>query len=932
MSNLRFVLFRSLFLCLLSAGLLSGQELPVDSNVKIGTLNNGIKYYIRHNVKPEKRAELRLIVNAGSVLENDDQKGLAHFVEHMGFNGSKHFSRNDLVNYLESIGVKFGPELNAYTSFDQTVYMLQVPTDKEEIMKKAFLVLEDWAHGLSMENSEIDKERGVITEEWRLGRGADMRMLDKQLPILFKNSRYADRMTIGDINVIKNFKYETLKDFYRQWYRPDLMAVAAVGDFDQDKIEALIKEHFSSIAMPENPKKRELFPVPGHKETLFAIASDKEATSSSVSIYIKRDKSFTKTEADYRKELTEDLMYTMLNQRLQELTLLPEPPFIMGYAGSSGFTRTTDITYLSAMVKENALAPGLESILREAERGRQFGFTATELERSKANMLRGMEKAVAEKDKTESGRLINEYVGNYLDQEPIPGIENEYALYKKYLPLITLEEVNKITEELLKTSNRVVMVEMPEKEGVKILTEAELTAVMNKVSGEKLTAYEDKVSTKPLIKALPAPGKIVSSSANKTFGFTEWKLSNGIRVIVKPTDFKNDEITFTAFSFGGLSQYPDKDNMSGAAVSALMGESGLGDFSQTELRKYLTGKIASASLSIDQYGENVGGGCSPKDQETMFQLIYANFTNPRIDSIAYLSWKTKTSNMLMNAGNRPEKIISDTLSVTLSNHHVRYRPWTIPMLDEVNFRRSLEIVKDRFSDAGDFTFLFSGNIDTASFKPLVLQYLASLPSNGRKETWKDIHVNYPTGIIEKTVKKGIEPKSQVTIVFLGPAEFSRVNEYKLESLMDVMNIALREAIREEKGGTYGVGASGNQTRVPAGRYSIAIGFGCNPDRVEELTKATFAVIDSIKQYGPNDETVAKVKEIQRRQREVNLKQNRFWNGILSSYLRFNDNIDEINNYNKWVDGLKKEDIIEAAKKYFDGNYVKAVLLPEDKIQ
>ncbi|MDP4194873.1 MAG: insulinase family protein [Bacteroidota bacterium] len=911
---------------------LFSQDLPVDKNVTIGTLGNGMKYYIRKNAKPEKRAELRLVVNAGSVLENDDQKGLAHFVEHMGFNGTKHFSKSELVDYLELIGVKMGAELNASTNFDQTIFQLQVPTDKSEILSKAFLVLEDWAHGYLFDSTEIEKERGVIVEEWRLGRGADMRMLDKQLPILFKNSKYADRITIGDKHIIETFKQSTLKDFYKDWYRPDLMAVVAVGDFDKVQIEALIKEHFGSITSPALERKRELFPVPKHDETLFAIASDKEATNSSVSIYIKLDKQTTKTEDDFRRNLSQSLLQNMLNQRLSELTLQSDPPFTFAFGGRSGFVRTADCNVLFAQVKDNGIEKGLSAILREAERARLFGFTSTELERTKSNFMRGMEKALAEKDKTESGRLINEYVYSFLDGGPIMGIENLYDLYKKYLPKITLTEVNKYSEELLQKSNRVVMVNVPEKEGVKIPTEAELTAVMANVSKEKITAYVDNVSTKPLLKETPKAGTIVSSTKNEKMGYSDWKLSNGVRVVIKPTDFKNDEILFAAFSKGGSSLIADENYISASQAPMLAQGSGLGEFSQIELRKYLTGKIAGVSTYIGSYEEGLRGSASPKDVETMFQLIYANFTHPRIDSLGFNAYKAKMISILQNANNSPETAFKDTLYSTLSNYHFRMRPWTIKTLDEVNMDKALAAIKDRFADASDFTFVFAGNIDTVSVKPLILKYLGGLPSLNRNENWKDLKITNPDGIVEKVVKKGIEPKSSVAIVFNGPYEWNRKNEYKLESLIDVVNIRLREAIREDKGGTYGVGARQNISHIPTSKYSITVGFGCNPDRAEELTKAVFSVIDSIKNFGTNAETLAKVKETQKRQREVNIKLNSFWLGILSNFLQNGDDPSILPEYNSWVDELKMSDIKEACAKYFDKNYVKVVLYPEDKVQ
>ena len=478
----KFKTFLFLFTFLLSQIIIAQTEkLPVDPNVTIGTLKNGIRFYIMQNKKPEKRAELRLVVNAGSVLENDDQKGLAHFVEHMAFNGTKHFKKNELINYLESIGVKFGPELNAFTSFDETVYMLQVPTDSQAIMHKAFLVLEDWASGLAFDSTEIEKERGVITEEWRLGRGAQMRMLDKQLPVIFKDSKYADRLTIGDINIIKSFTHPTLTNYYKDWYHPDLMAVVAVGDFDKTEIEALIKKHFENITAPKNERKRELFPIPSQKGTQFAIASDKEAMYSSVALYYKQEPEAVKNIDDYRKTIIHQLFSSMFNERLRELTQLADPPFAYAFAGKGRMVRTADVNYLQAMVKDNGIERGLEVLLREADRVRNFGFTQTELDRHKKNLLRQIEKQKDEKDKTESSTLIWQFVSNYLSDEPIPGIENEFVLINKLLPGITVDEVNKLSNELIKTDNRVVLVNCPEKEGLKIPTEAELTAVLEKV-------------------------------------------------------------------------------------------------------------------------------------------------------------------------------------------------------------------------------------------------------------------------------------------------------------------------------------------------------------------------------------------------------------------------------------------------------------------
>lgn len=928
MTTFKSILF--LFSFLLSQIIIAQTEkLPVNPDVTIGTLKNGIRYYILQNKKPEKRAELRLVVNAGSVLENDDQKGLAHFVEHMAFNGTNHFKKNELINYLESIGVKFGPELNAFTSFDETVYMLQVPTDSQAIMQKAFLVLEDWANGLAFDSTEIEKERGVITEEWRLGRGAQMRMLDKQLPIIFKDSKYADRLTIGDINIIKSFTHPTLTSYYKDWYRPDLMAVVAVGDFNKAEIETLIKNHFENIKAPKTERTRELYPVPSQKGTQFAIASDKEAMYSTVSLYYKQKPEAVKTVDDYRKTITHQLFGSMFNERLNELTQLADPPFAFAYAGKGRMVRTADVNFLQAMVKDNGIERGLEVLLREAERIRMYGFTQTELDRHKKNLLRQIEKQKDEKDKTESSTLIREFVSNFLEGKPIPGIENEFALTNKLVPGITLEDINKLSSELIKTDNRVVLVNVPEKEGSKIPTETCLTVVLEKVSKETVEAYKDKTLEQPLVKNLAAASPVVSEIKSEKLGTIEWKLANGIKVILKPTDFKNDEITFSAFSPGGSSLLDDQTYKAASSAVGILSEAGLGDFSITELQKALAGKVASANPYIGNYSEGLNGNCSPKDAETMFQLIYLTFTSPRLDTTSFQSFKAKMKAWLQNYSNEPRVAFGDTMMVTMANYHPRIQPWSLKRLDEMDLAKSFNFYKDRFADASDFTFVFAGNIDLSLFKPFVEKYLGSLPSLKRNETWRDIKLTNPKTKIEKTVKKGIEQKSMVGIVFPAAFEWNRANEYLMESLMDVLNIRLREVVREDKGGTYGVEVYHEFYRIPTTKVTTNINFGCDPKRVDELTSAVFSVIDSLKNFGTTPETLAKVKETQKRQREVKLKQNRFWVGVLSNYLMNNEDPLEMLNYNAWVEKLTLEDIKAFANKYLDTNkFVKVVLYPE----
>ena len=907
----------------------SDPVLPVDSKITIGKLNNGLTYYIRENKRPENRAELRLALNAGSILEDDDQQGLAHFVEHMAFNGTENFEKQEIVNYLESIGMRFGPDINAYTSFDETVYMLEIPTDSAEIVKTAFQILEEWAHRVSFEDEEIDKERGVVIEEWRSGRGAQMRMLDKQLPVLFKDSQYANRLPIGKKEILEGFDYDAARRFYRDWYRPDLMAVVAVGDFDKNEIENLIKKHFAGISPVENPRERTVYPVPDNAEPLFAIATDPEATRTIIGVYYKKDVPEEGTESAYRQSIVEQLYNGVLNNRLDELRQQPEPPFLFGFSSQGSFIRTKHYYSLGAAVKEDQIESGLEALLIEAERIKKFGITQTELERQKTDMLRGMERAFNERDKTESGRYAAEYIRNFLTDEPIPGIEHEFQLYQKYIPTVTLEEVNRLAEELITDHNRVVLLSTPEKDDANIPSEASLLAVFENVTQKEITAYVDEVSDEPLIATPPTPGEIVGEETIAEIDVTLWKLSNGARVILKSTDFKNDQVLFSAYSPGGNSLVTDENYVSAITATAIVAQGGVGNFNQIELDKKLAGKVVRVSPGISSLQEGFSGSASPQDIETLFQLTHLYFTSPRKDNNAFLSYQTRLKGFLANRGASPEAAFSDTLSVTLSQYHFRSRPWNEDMLDEMNLERSFEIYKDRFADAGDFTFLFVGNIDIEGMKPLVKTYLASLPSQERKETWKDVGVNPPNGIIEKEVRKGLEPKSQVRVVFSGPFEWNRQNRHEINSMTAVLRIKLREVLREDQGGTYGVRVSASPSHYPQADYQITIGFGCAPDRVEELTQLAFQQIDSLKNFGTTDEYLQKVKESQRRQHEKNLKENRYWINTLEFYDYHKEPLLSILETNDFVEKLNLEAIRKAAQKYLnEENYVKVVLYPE----
>ncbi|UCC82100.1 MAG: insulinase family protein [Gemmatimonadota bacterium] len=904
--------------------------LPVDSAVTLGTLPNGLRYYIRENPEPQERAELRLVVKAGSVLEDEDQLGLAHFVEHMAFNGTEHFEKQELVDYLEGIGMRFGPDLNAYTSFDETVYMLMVPTDSAELVATAFQILEDWAHGQLFDHEEIDKERGVIVEEWRLGRGAAARIRDQQLPILFQGSRYAERLPIGEPEIIQDFEYETLKRFYRDWYRPDLMAVIAVGDFETAVIQELIHKHFAGIPMPDIAPQRPTYPVPDHEETLFAIATDPEATFNSVAVYWKQPPREVGTLGAYRQSIVEALYNRMLNFRFFELTQEADPPFIGASSSQGRIIGSREVYVLGAGVQENGHERAIEVLLSEAQRVARHGFTESELEREKSELLRFLQQAYDEREKTRSSRYASEYARAFLYDEPIPGIAYEYEIHQQLLPGVQLDEVNRLAREWITESNRVILVDGPEKEGAEMPTEGELLDVFAAVESEEIEAYVDAATVAPLVPVVPEPAEIVEIEELEEIGVQRWTLANGVRVLLKPTDFKDDEILFSSWSPGGTSLASDQDYVAAITASTVVTLAGVGDFSFVDLQKKLAGKAVRVSPSIGSLAEAVGGSASPSDVETMFQLIYLYFTAPRRDSAAFQSLKSRMQAFLANRDADPGSAFSDTLNVTLTQHHVRSRPPTLELYDEMNLDASYEFYRDRFADAGDFFFVFVGNFDPDSLKPLIQTYIGGLPSAGREETWRDVGMRYPTGVIQKTVYKGIEPKSQTRIVFTGPFEWTRENRYAMRALSNTLRIRLREVLREDMGGTYGVSASGSGTRDPVADYRFSIGFGTAPERLEEMVDAVFLQIDSLQTVGPSQEDIDKVKEMQRRARETDLRENSYWLGQLIAAERYAVDPRNILNYEEMIDGLTAEMVRQAALRYLrTDNYVQVTLYPEN---
>ncbi|HUF30633.1 MAG TPA: insulinase family protein [Gemmatimonadaceae bacterium] len=904
--------------------------LPIDPALLHGKLDNGMRYFILRNGRPESRAELRLVVDAGSVLEDDDQLGLAHFVEHMAFNGTRNFPKNELVHFLESIGMRFGADLNAYTSFDETVFMLTVPTDTARLLPRGIEILADWAVGLTFDSAEIERERGVVIEEWRSGRGAGRRIRDQQFPVIFHDSRYASRLPIGERGTLEGFAPQELKRFYRDWYRPDLMSVVAVGDFDPREVESLIRKAFEPIPAVGTPRTREQFPVPPHDSTLITVVTDPEATSSSVALYVKRPAREDTSVGSMRRGLVERMMISMLNERFQKLGLSPDAPFASAGAGQGALVRSSEVSLLSAVAKPGRMSESLEALLTEAERARRHGFTGGELERARTNLLRGYERTYQERDKIPSAAHASALVQYALGEDAAPGIAAEYALATQFIPSITLDEVNGVAREFLAATSRVIAASAPRSDSIPVATADELREVFQLVQRREIAAYVDSVSDAPLIAELPAPGRIVETRMVDTVGVQVWTLSNGAKVLIKSTDFQDDQVLFSAYSPGGNSLVPESAYRRVALADYVVSTGGLGALSLLDLRKKLTGKVASVSPSISAYEERLNGSGSPKDLETLFQLIHLHFTAPRTDSVVFEALKQNITATLASRDKNPNAVFSDTISVTMSRNHPRAFPLTPARLDSVDVRASLELYRDRFADASDFTFIFVGTFAPDTLRPLVERYLASLPSINRVEVGRDLGIRPPQGVVEKTVRRGVEQKSRTVLSFTGPATYSAENRVAMSALDAVLDIELRDRLREALGGTYGVSVSASVSRVPWERYDFTISFDSDPARVEELTRAVFDQIDSVRTRGASDDILARVHEIARRDHETRLRQNGFWLGQLGARQRDGEPLESILTIPDRIAAVGSSTIREAAQRYLrSDNYARFTLLPEE---
>lgn len=907
--------------------------LPQDPNVVVGKLPNGITYYLRHNEEPKNRASFYIIRNAGSLLENDDQDGLAHFLEHMAFQGTKNFPGKGIITTLEKYGVAFGRNINAYTAHNETVYNLSsVPTNDPSLLDTCVLILHDWSYYLTLDDQEIDNERGVISEEWRTRRTSGFRMQKQMFPVLFKGSQYAIRDVIGSLDVIKNFKYQTIKDFYHKWYRTDLEAIAIVGDFDIKEMEQRVKDIMSKVPAIENPTPRPFFEIPSHDEIYYCLATDKEAQSSSISITTvlpEAPAAERNTHAYLKDNIVSSFYNSMISSRISEIMQQANPPFLGGDIGYGGFVRGYNSYNVSTTAKPNQEDIALESILTENERVKRFGFTTTELERVKTNMLVGLESAYKEKDKTDNESYIQEMQNHFLEQSPMIDFEYYYQFAKQIIPTITIEEVNAKAKEWNTDKNRTIVVSGPS-EDAKHLTREEVLAIMDKVSKADIQPYQDAVNNASLINEELTGSKVVKTKRLPEFNAVEWTLGNGAKVVFRKADYDKDAVSLSSYSKGGTSLY-DIDMLPSAANAASFTRNfGVGEFDAITLKKLLTGKMASCSASIGGMSEAVSGSSTPKDFETMLQLLYLRFEKPRFDQEVFESIMNRNRAMLPNMLKNPQKIMQDSMQQIMTNYNPRSLIYNEKYLDQISLEKIEQVYRDRIKDASDFTFFIVGNIDEDVVKPLVEKYIGSLKSENRKETWRDNQVRGPKGKTVKEIELALEtPKSTVITNFSKDMKYSIYHNICNNILQGILDLRYTENIREKEGGTYGVGVEAGSIREPYSNYSMTMSFDCDPAKANHLKSLIYAEIDKIMKEAPTQEEMNKIISNMKKNREQSKNHNGYWMNVIYGYYVNGVNSNDPKNFDNIINKLTPKDIQKFARALFkDADIVDIIFKPK----
>lgn len=906
-------------------------KLPMDSRVKIGQLENGLKYYILKNEEPKDRAELRLVVKAGSILESESQRGLAHFYEHMNFNGTENFPKNDLVDFLEKSGIKFGADLNAYTSFDETVYMLPVPSDDWEQFEKYMSVLADWSGKATLDEEEIEKERGVILEESRSRKGAQQRINEHLYPLLFKGSRYAERLPIGLEEVIENAPRSEFVAFKNDWYRPNLQAIVAVGDFNTEKVEALIQKQFGGFTNPANAPERVQYSVPLDGSVEAIVITDQEQPYTIANIFYLHPENKEVYASDRRSAIVRSLFNQMLSKRLSELTQKADPPFIAGIGSYGGFLAGLDAMTSGSLAKGNEVERAIIAVLDENQRALRFGFTENELNQAKLQYRTNVEKSLAEREKTASGRYVNELVQGFLNDVVMTDIAYDKEFIDQYLDGIEVAEVNDFVKRAITDENIVLALIGPEKEKENLPSVERLKELL-KDTGSEITPYEDEEVAESLVSRIPAAGKIIAEESYPEVGVTRITFANEVNVYLKPTDFKNDEIIFTGTRWGGNSLYADREYDNALLASSVASQSGNGDLSNIQLTNYLTGKVARVNASIGDITESVSGSSSVKDIETALQMLYNRFTNNNLDEDVVKGFLDGQKSFYenMEATPTPEKVYGDTLSWVMTDYHFRGRPMTSERFANINAKRAMDIFNERFKDATGFNFTFVGNFDIEEIKPLLATYIGSLRATGRDVAYNDLGITPAKGVVEKTIRQGTEDKANVTLVFSGTYEPGAEEELQMRALGEALQIKLLEKLREDEGGVYSTYARFFTERFPSPKYQLRIGFGCAPDNVEKLIAGTLAEIEQVKENGATSEDLGKFISNTKLNYQTNLKNNNYWLGQISSKVQRGEELASILDYEKMLEKITPESSKATANKYLTGeNYIKAVLLPEE---
>lgn len=907
-----------------------------DPNVKIGKLDNGLTYYIRENKKPENRVEFRLAVNAGSNQENDDQQGLAHFTEHMAFNGIKGFPGNKLVSELQKIGVSFGRGINAYTSFDETVYMIQIPTENKKHVDMGLNILKGWASGFLFTPKEIENERGVIAEEYRMGLGASDRMRKVWWPVLFKDSRYADRMPIGLIEIINGFKHQTIKDFYHDWYRPDLQAVIVVGDINAEEIEKLIIKKFSSIKTAKNPREKLIYPIKENKEALVSICTDKEAMGTQVMLVRKHTHNVMKTIADYKNYMATELYNSMYDSRLNELQQDANCPFIQASTGYGDFIGNTDAYVSQAACKENKINETIKTLIREDYRVLKYGFLETELKRAKEELLNMYEIAAKEVNKTESANFANEYVAHYLHKDPIPGAKRELVYAQKYLDEITIDEINALAKKWITDENRVAIIMAPEKEELIIPTEQEILNILNDKDLANVSPYIDTYKEQELVeKESLQVGTIVNTKTLDEIGAKEVTLSNGIKVVLKKTDFKNDEILFTAKSRGGYSLHEESDLASAMFAADMIDRAGIGELNFSSLQKKMKGKKVGLTPYISVLEEGLSGSSTPKDLDFFFQYLHAFFTAPRYDTAVYYLVINETLEQLKMIKTAPMyQFFGELFNEISQKDPYQYNVLTYPdgFINTANYERAYNLYKERFANPADFTFVFVGNFDENVMNELLTTYIASLPTTSKMEEFRgEVVKGFPDEQIDKDYFAGLEEQSWVGIAYNKEYPWNAKNNMIVDQIGEALEIEVIETIREKMSGVYSPMLQMGSEKYPKSSYTLLIMFSCSPDNTTKLTDAVFDILKTFQQQGPKNETLIKVKEQMLLQHQNDFQTNKKWLNFISQryYNQEEDLLNQVNTYEQRVNEITNKDIVNFMKLYFDINhFVKMELYPE----